>query len=169
MVYNMGTHRSAEAHGVIGMFGFGPFLVSRLWRGVEWEHFWLLLMLYICYMAWTLNHAFNTVPNNVIPEAAAAAPVNAVDSFMRRYEDEGYLLYHTRDLDPDAREHNRLIIEYVVMTRDRQQSWTFKWAWEVPRELTIDWGRIDGKLVPLSQWARESHEDLESYIASGGN
>jgi len=163
------------------MFGFGPFLISRLWRGIEWEYFWLLLFVVICLSAWHFNRVLTYEPVNVLPEAAARAPTGAIDEFVRRYEEQGYLVYHTRDLDPDARERNRVIIEYVVMTQDRQQAWNFKWAWEVPWQLTVNWARIGGaedperfdelveqcRLVPLSQWAREVHEELESYIASG--
>ncbi len=121
------------------MFGWGAFAASRLWPGTDWVTFISFFVLVICLMAWHFNRVYTHVPNHVLPEAAMAAPVDEIDDYIRRYEDDGYMVSHARDLDPVRNDHDRLIIEYIVMTPERDQFWEFKWAWEVPVQLTDDW------------------------------
>lgn len=161
------------------MFGRWFFLLARSWRGTEWEYFWLGLAAIICFYAWHWNNVFNSPPDDhVHPDARALAPVEEIDEFMERYDVEGYEVSKTRDLEVSARDSNRLLIGYVVMTEDHSEFWDYVWAWEVPRLLAFDTDLFDlelseeriqellgeCRLVAVSGPAREVNDELMAFI-----
>lgn len=146
--------------------------MGRLARGMEWEWFLLVfLVIPICLIMYDIN---NPRPIQYVPnEVARLAPTGPIAELMKEIENEGYLVYHTKDLQQDEKNHNRLLIEYVVMTQDKSKDWRYRWAWEVPVVLTIPelakeagiYNRAldECRLIPLSKPAKDVHHRLAEY------
>ena len=162
------------------MFGFRYYMLARSWRGIEWEKFWLMVILLICYAAWVCSDTEIDRKIYFYPEAVAQAPTQAIDDFMKRYEADGFAVYHHKDLESDSQHRNRLIILYEIVSADSEEHLSFKWVWEVPFELTYHWESIEDRmeeatinglltqceLIPLTSPSREVHDELVEFIGN---
>ena len=149
-------------------------------RGMSWSSFFLIFAAVFIYMIWIFVHEPASTEHAVTPDAANAAPTEAIDALMDDYRNEGYLVEHVKDLEQDPENYQRVIIEYVVKKWDESESWTYTWAWEVPFPLTSTAG-IEHmeqyvyerqftlcRLIPISEPAIAIQETLDQYIAASG-
>jgi hypothetical protein len=148
-------------------------------RGMGWGTFFLIFAAAFFYMIWAVLYGGNVDRElRVTPEAASRAPTEAIAAMMSDLEGQGYTVEHTKDLEQDPENVQRVIIEYVLTKPGTLESWTYTWAWEVPITLTDE--RIMRetepdivqrqyqlcRLIPLSEPAVEAQENLDAYIAS---
>jgi hypothetical protein len=120
----------------------GPVPV-RLAEGVEWDRWWFVWILMICFLAWSWNYSMTTPGHYVPVDVSDHAPREAIATMMEQIEEQDYIVILARDFNQDQHHRNRLIVEYVVKTPDESSEWSYKWAWQVPRQLVTpdlnDW------------------------------
>ena len=124
-------------------------------RGMGWGSFWLIFIIAFFYMIWAVLYGANSNSElKVTEEAARLAPVEAIDGFMTDIEAQGYFVEHTKDLEQDPENVNRVIIEYRVSRSDNSEQWIYAWAREVPAELTSELfkglpAHVQNDLIPI--------------------